>query len=556
MRSDGRVSVNPDADDARIWILAEGYVDKYHRLPPQELNRTTASILGQLVAEHGCKAVERLAGCFVAVFVFPETGTICAYRDRLGGRTAYWAQSGGRLVLASSSSLIGHALGRVCLDPRWLTHWFSIGWPGLPALTPFANINELLPGEWLEFVDGQVTRQRTPFTIPLGAPRRSPSEWVERFRSAFSNSIDACLPEADDAAVMLSGGMDSGPSATVAAELQRARGRSLTAVSWSLPGAPDADESKYIRSVADALDVPLDLFDAGDCVPYDRLTTDLVVADFPTFNFYREMILRCYERAAARGLPVIINAAMGDLIYPPGNARLVDLWARREGRAWFEFLFARLRARGVSGTWQDANFRHFVGRMLGRLRPRRTAPPPWLTDSAIALLPEAVRWPPEANRHRLPEYASHLIGQAMAWGVAHENLFSQRYGVERSDPFQNEALVRLMLEMPVSMSFRDGTDKWIMREAMRDRMPEEIRTKGRTGLLNSFLQLGFERNREKLRGFLFTESTDWQAWVRPEFVRDVLDNNDGTGRGQLVLGNCVGYSLWLKRLREEGISLA
>ena len=98
---------------------------------------------------------------------------------------------------------------------------------------------------------------------------------------------------------------------------------------------------------------------------------------------------------------------------------------------------------------------------------------------------------------RATQWAPRMPGQ-----MTHENLFSQRYGVERRDPFQNEALVKLMLEMPVSMSFRDGMDKWVMREAMRGRMPEKLRTKGRTGLLNSFLQMGFERNREKLKRFL------------------------------------------------------
>ena len=215
----------------------------------------------------------------------------------------------------------------------------------------------------------------------------------------------------------------------------------------------------------------------------------------------------------------------------------------------------KLRALGLSGTWRDPNFRHWAGRPLRRLRHRRVPPPEWLTKAAIDCLPETDRWPPEADRHPLPEYASHLIGQAMAWGIAHENLFSQRYGVERRDPFQNEALVKLMLEMPVSMSFRDGMDKWVMREAMRGWMPEKLRTKGRTGLLNSFLQMGFERNREKLKRFLLEEHTDWQRWVRRDYVRDVLEGRIDSERGLLVIGNCVGYSLWLRRLEEEGISI-
>jgi len=542
-------------DSDRIWILAEGYLDESRDSRCDTAPRSTATAIASLVSEQGYAAVEGLSGCFIAAIVFPQTGRIIVFRDRVGGRTAYWYHTGDAFGVATSSSLLAQRLPEIGLNAQWLAHWFGAGWPIRPALTPFSGIHELLPGERLEFADGRVKRHRRPFEMPEVPPRALRDDWVERFRTTFADSVNVCLPEHDDVAVMLSGGMDSGPVAAVAARSQHERGRSLTAVSWSLPAAPNADESDYIRKLAGALEIPLDLFDAGDCVPYDRLSTDLVVADFPTFNFYREMILRCYERAAARGLRVILNAAKGDLIYPPRSTQLADLWTRRDALSFARFIFVKLRTLGLSGTWQDANFRHFVSRLLTPLRRRESSPPEWLTPYAAGCQPDRGQWPPEASSHRLPEYASHLIGQAMAWGIAHENLFSQRFGVERRDPFQNEALVRLMLEMPVSVSFRDGTDKWVMREAMRGRIPEDLRTKGRTGLLNSFLKQGFERNREKLRCFLFMENTEWQAWVRPQFVRDVLDDRDASGRGQMVVCNCVGYSLWLKRLQEEGIAI-
>ena len=534
-------------------VILDGYLADSSGQPHEPEERTPAARIADLIQCDGFDAVEKLTGSFVAIFIQPDSGNVRVWRDRLGGRTAYWQHDGDRFVLASSSDQIARTLGQVRLNDAWLAHWFGIRWPARPALTPFAGIQELLPGERLEFVDGRVSRQRVPFTMLAAAPRLSPAEWVERFRSTFEKSVEACLPEYGDAAVMLSGGMDSGPTAVIASGLLNDQGRSLTAVSWSLPDLPDADETEHIQTLANALSLRSELFDGGDCVPFDRLTTDLVVTDFPTFNFYRETILRCYQGAADQRLQVILNAAKGDLLYPPWNAQLAELWARGEGRAFVSFLALKLRTLGLLGTWRDPDFRHWVGRLLLPLRRRRAPPPAWLTEAAIACLPETDRWPPEADRHPLPEYASHLIGQAMAWGVAHENLFSQRYGVERRDPFQNEALVKLMLEMPVSMCFRDGMDKWVMREVMRGRMPEKLRAKGRTGLLNSFLRMGFERNREKLKRFLLEEHTDWQHWVRRDYVRDVLEGRTESARGMLVIGNCVGYSLWRQRLDEEGI---
>jgi asparagine synthase (glutamine-hydrolysing) len=500
-------------------------------------------------------SLDRLSGCFVIVIAWPSSGRVVVYRDRLGGRTAYWHRDNQRILLSSSAGMIAGALGRVSLDREWLAHWFGLGWPALPALTPFSSIRELLPGEQLEIADRRIHRHRAPFKMPVSAQARSSSEWLALFNSTFTDSVHACLDPEGSTALMLSGGLDSGPTAVVAANLLSGERRSLTAVSWSLPSIPDADESERIQGLAAALDLRCESFDGGDYVPYRRLTTDLVVADFPTFNFYREIILLCYEHAARLGISVILNAARGDLIYPPGNMRLADLWARGERGAFLSSLLRRFQILGWSGTWRDPSFRYWLRRLIQPLWSRRQSPPKWLAHSALVHLPEVDLWPVEVKQHPLPQYAARLIGSAMAWGTAHENLFSQRFGVERRDPFQNEALVRLMLQMPVSMSVRDGTDKWIMREAMRGRMPERFRIVGRTGLLNGFLRLGFEQNREHLRRFLFSKNTDWQAWVRPEFVGAVLDDRDVSEQGQMILGKCVGYSLWLKRLEIEGISV-
>ena len=74
----------------------------------------------------------------------------------------------------------------------------------------------------------------------------------------------------------------------------------------------------------------------------------------------------------------------------------------------------------------------------------------------------------------------------MTSGRCHEQYFADLHGIERRDPFHDESLVGFMLKAPASFSVREGRTKWIMREAMRGRLPDEFRLKQRTGLLNSY----------------------------------------------------------------------
>lgn len=537
-----------------IWVVVDGYLQAMGEATESNLADTPADRIACLIREQGLKGLDSVSGCFVIAVIESGSGRVFLRRDRLGGRTAYWHKGVDRFIVGSSSSEVAKSLPRATADEQWLSHWFGLRWPGRPGLSAFEGVVELLPGEEVIFADQSVERRRRPFQFGATAPSKESGDWIDRFNRVFRESVSACLTADSRTAMMLSGGMDSGPTACVAAECLGDQDRTLNVVSWGLPGSAECDEAAYIRELARYLQHPLDLFDGTSHSPYDRLDTGLIHADFPTFNVFRGLVLECYRRAEASGSSVILNAACGDRVYPPRNTQLADLWDRGHWASAARFLAERFRARGPSGTWRDPNFRYWAKRFAGPFRSRRDRPPPeWLQPSAVGSLPDHSPWPAEAQMHELPEFAEQLIGQAMAGGLAHENAFSQRYGLDRRDPFHNEALVRLMLQMPVSMSFRGGTDKWVMREAMRGKMPESFRTKGRTGLLNSFLEEGFSRNRGRLEDFLFREHKGWQEWVRPEYVRSALRDHNPPDKGRMVVGQCVGYSLWLQRLGEEGV---
>lgn len=54
---------------------------------------------------------------------------------------------------------------------------------------------------------------------------------------------------------------------------------------------------------------------------------------------------------------------------------------------------------------------------------------------------------------------------------------SMGQGVECRVPFLDLALVELALRMPLSLKLRDGVEKWILREAFRDVLPDYIRSR-------------------------------------------------------------------------------
>jgi asparagine synthase (glutamine-hydrolysing) len=75
------------------------------------------------------------------------------------------------------------------------------------------------------------------------------------------------------------------------------------------------------------------------------------------------------------------------------------------------------------------------------------------------------------------------------------------YGVEMRDPTSDQRLVDFCLSLPEEMYLRDGTSRYLMREAMASRLPNEIlaqRQRGQQGAdwLDRYLAASSELKRE------------------------------------------------------------
>lgn len=415
---------------------------------------------------------------------------------------------------------------------------------GLPVpegRSAFNDVHELRAGEILS-IDAAGARSRH-----LAAPATAMDDYsdttgsVDAFRELFDQAVADRLPSLGPAAIMLSGGMDSGPAAESAARQLRKHGESLHPVSWRLPDFPEADESHWIRILCRHLRLKPQWIDPQH-LPFGQLDGSMVSPDWPSFNAFRHLVNACYREAAESGCSVILNGNAGDNLYMPlhllyrgyaldGDWRLI----RRD----LAHIFGR---GGLRALASHPPIRH----LLGRFRPRRgkSRMPEWLLPSVRPDWHLAQEGQPGFDEHSLPEYAAQLLGPRMTGGRCHEQYFAGLHGIERRDPFQDENVVGFMLGAPASMSVRDGRTKWIIREATRGRLPDEFRLKQRTGLLNSYFLAGVRANREALARLLFEESPGWQHWVRPEFVRGVLA--EPVGRHGFVLPRCVGYALWAR----------
>src|SRR4051794_20678007 len=176
--------------------------------------RSDTEVLVHAYEEWGLAFAERLRGMFaLAIWDAPRRRLVLA-RDRFGIKPLYYRARGEELLFASEL----RSLPRGAIDLDALEAFLAFN--SIPApLTIFREIRKLPPGHVLVWEGGDARVERYARPGPL--PERTDddeAELVEELRARLRDSVRAHLVADVPVGVLLSGGVDSGVLAALAAQ--------------------------------------------------------------------------------------------------------------------------------------------------------------------------------------------------------------------------------------------------------------------------------------------------------------------------------------------------
>lgn len=503
----------------------------------------------------GPDLLARLSGPFTLLVADPGEGSIEIARDPLGSHKVYYFLDGRRLVAASeASAVLAHDAVPDDLDEGSVARFLGFRF-GHTEASFFRRVRELPPAHRLR-VTADDARTERYWRFRRLRPAVGPSEeeiardFVRRLERAVADETADLEP--GRVALSLSGGLDSTAVAAVAP-------RGVRAFSWTFDEEPKGDERAAIEAVARHLTRngtrhgtrPVHWVRGDGLHPLaGDFAERFVHRSSPYLNAFAALKCRLYEAAREAGCERVLVGDGGDALYAAREYWLRDALAA--GRPWaLRSLAATARRAGRGDRLAQASLARVVAPR--GLRSRLRGGPPWLTPEGRAALTEPVPSPilPPGRRRR--------ARYELVAGTKHTEIESEERrlfalcGVERGNPFWSWPLLEWALGLPAHWYQRDDRSKVLTREALRGRLPEGVLEAPRRGLLGSFFLRGIELRREEILETVFRRPrSNWQRYVRREWVEAYLAATGEIAFGHTILWRVIGYELWSRRLAGEG----
>ena len=448
-----------------------------------------AALIGAAYRRWGVDCVDRLLGDFAFLLWDGRERRLLGVRDHMGVRPFFY-------FAGSDIFAAGHSIGTVLpampdrsIDEGQIADFVAGSFTSRET-TFFRDARRLPPGHLLVLSNGDVQIKRY---WALDREREvAPSDAAGEFRALLEEAVRCRLPQAGNTGLMLSGGLDSSSIAAVATHMPGIA-HPIPALSMTLRHTPNWNDEPHLDAMLasnafDPTHIPID-----DCDPLGDLNAMLDEQREPILGYNNGASRQLYWAARARGLTALLDGHGGDEAVSHGNGRINEL--ARAGH-WIE---AWREAQGVAGIHHENTWRVFAPyidhiRVVRATRRRwrrwtRSAPVMRESDRRHILVARDL-----AARVRLAERQRILAGargrpahtsrdlhvellETPIQAHAFESLAATAAaaGVTPLYPLMDRRLVEFCVALPSREKLYRGLPRYVMRQAMKDLLPEDLR---------------------------------------------------------------------------------
>lgn len=542
--------------DGRV-LVADAYVANFDEVrrtlgvdPQRALD--DAQLLALAIERWGSAFTGHVHGEFAVALWNPAGRALELYCDHLGARSITYVHTPRQFAFATAAGALTTLPDVPArLDPLGIaTIWYGDAAYLDHSYAAFENMHRLAPAHRMEWREGGLPTQHRYWRLEPCEPtfRRGEDDYVAAFREVFGGAVNRAMRGSHGAALMLSGGMDSG--AVLAARRGfRADGDADDLLCVSAVSGPGIDdpvaqkESANIRAMtarhAQKLQFSVPVDDAPDSLVSSADLAEVAWSWMHPLDLSLLVPSLACRLARKAGYRLMLDGVDGDVMTSVGMP-YIDALARAGHfvQAWREsgqagrvntYLQGRSRARLLARALASSVLPDAVWRSYRRRRCEREVAG---LDSHPVMAPALARRIDLAARlRRANAIQSDTSAQQRcdhkAWWLSlslnGSRAIVQRYGQTIRHPWCDLQVLDFFQRLPLQYQTRHGWTKWVVRQACAASLGPQV------AWHSGKHHLGFWLNAQVLadaapylRGLLEEERPLLLEYIRPEAIADCV----------------------------------
>ncbi len=555
-------------EDETVWVVFNGEIYNYRELRA-ELERqghrfyttTDTEVIVHLYEEHGTRCVEKMRGMFAFAVWDERRNRLMVARDRLGIKPLYYSEAGGRLSFGSELKVMLQ-LPEVESRLSWaaVSHLFT-HLSSNHTESIVEGVHKLEPGHVLVAEPNRPIHIERYWDVQFRPDySRTEADFVRGLRELLEESVRMRLMSEVPLGAFLSGGLDS---SAIVATMARMMTQPVKTFSIGFP-EEDFNELDYARRVATEFGTDHhELMIESNVL---EIIDDLAWYLDEPFGDSSAIPTYMVSKLAARHVTVVLSGDGGDEVFAGYDKYLVEGKER-----FYRHIppFAR-NLLGTIGTMipEGVKGRNFL-RHISFAGPQR-----YLDASTLFRLEDKKKlFRPEAFE-QIARYdpwqveARYLEKDNGDWlsSVQYRDLksylpldiltkvdrMSMAHSIEARVPLLDHKLVEFAATIPPELRLRNGTTKYIFKQAMRGILPDEIIDRRKHGFS---IPLG-HWFRGRLDGFvrdlLLAPSSVQRGIFNPAYIEQLLHLNKKGRKLDLQLWTLISFELWCRTFLDGG----
>lgn len=517
----------------------------------------------------GVDCVNHFRGMFAFSLWDQKNQRLFCARDRFGIKPFYYTRDGDELFFASEVKTLMPFLSEIKTDysalKDYLVFQFCLG-----TKTLFEGINELPPAYYLVVENGEYHLSKYWEVYYELDFYHTEKYFEERLQELIYDSVKIHTRSDVPIGSYVSGGVDSGIIASIAAKYQNQDGFSFLGFNGKFSQGKEYDESHYARVLAERSHMSLHEVDMTSKDFIETIKKVIYHLDYPvagpgSFPQYH------VSKLASKHRKVVLGGQGGDEVFGGYTRYLI---------AYFEQCIKA----AINGSSQSGNFIVTYESIIPNLRSLKNYQPLlqefWkeglfdnLDKRYYRLVNRASTLQSEINWDILGDYSpfdsflkifhgnnvgkesyfdsmTHFDFKTLLRALLHvEDRMSMAHGIESRVPFLDHPIIEFAATMPSNIKFKDGSLKRVLINAMRHELPDEILQRNdKMGFpvpLNDWLK-------KEIKDFVIDIFSSKSVGERPYFnqkaILQSLDNESKFGR---KIWGLLSLELWHQNFHDR-----